>query len=104
MRPPSSKKARMTSAQASRATGSSPTLNVIQLPSPITGMASPLDSIGLVRIARCCADAGRGRNIAAAPVAANAWSTLRRVNSTVPLTPELRPLPSHSERRILERM
>ena len=46
MRPPSSKKARMTSAQASRATGSSPTLKVIQLPSPTTGMASPLDGIG----------------------------------------------------------
>jgi hypothetical protein len=41
-RPPSAKKARTTSAQASRAAGSLPTLKVIQLPSPTTGSASPL--------------------------------------------------------------
>ena len=76
MRPPAPKKARMTSAQASRATGSSPTLNVIQLPSPMSGKASPLDGIGLVRIARCSDEAGR--KIAAALAAANETSSRRR--------------------------
>ena len=52
IRPPASTKLRMTSAQASRATGSSPTLKVIQLPRPTTGSASPVDGIGRVRIAR----------------------------------------------------
>ena len=47
-RPPAAKKLRMTSAQLSRATRSLPTLNVIQLPSPMTGSASPLEGIGLV--------------------------------------------------------
>ena len=50
IRPPPAKNPRITSAQASRATGSLPTLNVIQLPSPTTGIASPLDGIGRVRI------------------------------------------------------
>ena len=49
-RPPAAKKLRMTSAQLSRATRSLPTLKVIQLPSPITGSASPLEGIGRVSI------------------------------------------------------
>jgi len=40
---------RITSAHASRATRSLPTLNVIQLPRPTTGSASPLDGIGRER-------------------------------------------------------
>ena len=67
--PPASKKARMTLAQASRPAGSLPTLKVIQLPRPMTGMASPLDGIGLVRTVVSCAGANRGNSIAVAPVA-----------------------------------
>ena len=52
----------MTSAQASRATGSSPTLKVIQLPRPTTGSASPVDGIGRVRIARGWASAVTDRS------------------------------------------
>src|SRR6266540_7278183 len=48
-RPPASKNARITCAQASRATVSSPTLKVIQLPSPTAGSASSVEGIGLVR-------------------------------------------------------
>jgi hypothetical protein len=48
MRPPAAKKARITSAQLSRAGLSLPTLKVIQLPSPTSGKASPLDGIGRV--------------------------------------------------------
>ena len=39
MRPPPAKKARITAAQASRASGSLPTLKVRQLPSPTKGAA-----------------------------------------------------------------
>src|SRR4051812_45579052 len=46
-RPPNSKNAFITSAQASRATRSLPTLNVIQVPRPTLGSASPLDGIAL---------------------------------------------------------
>src|SRR2546422_11224558 len=45
-RPPSWKKACMTAAHSSRSSGSSPTLKVIQLPRPTTGIFSPLDGIG----------------------------------------------------------
>ena len=41
MRPPASKNAAITAAHSSSSSGSSPTLNVIQLPSPMTGKASP---------------------------------------------------------------
>jgi hypothetical protein len=64
--PPAAKKARMTSAQASRATASSPTLNVIQVPRPTSGRASPLDGIGRV--------AGPG-----APVQTRARASSRRL-------------------------
>src|SRR3989442_15875502 len=47
-RPPSWKKACMTAAHSSRSSGSSPTLKVIQLPRPTTGIFSPLDGIGSV--------------------------------------------------------
>src|SRR5262249_11046340 len=46
-RPPESKKAPITCAQASRAIGSLPTLKVIQLPSPTAGSSSPVEGIGL---------------------------------------------------------
>ena len=48
MRPPAARNCRITSAQVSRAAMSSPTLKVRELPRPITGMASPLDGIGLL--------------------------------------------------------
>src|SRR5690606_20667027 len=48
MPPPASKKARTTSARASRAAGSLPTLNVIQVPSPTTGNGSPVEGMGRV--------------------------------------------------------
>src|SRR5262245_11480695 len=78
IRPPASKKLRMTSAQASRATRSLPTLNVIQLPSPTTGMASPLDGIGRLRMAPRCPHPLNGQEIALAPVANKERSTARR--------------------------
>ena len=79
MRPPASKKARMTSAQASRATGSSPTLKVIQLPRPTTGSASPVEGIGLTRGDPCCAVLADGpRNVAAAPAAPRELRSRRR--------------------------
>ena len=82
-RPPASKKARMTSAQASRATGSSPTLKVIQLPSPTTGRASPVEGIGLVRMRSGWADATAAASNAAAPVAAKERSSLRRLSGGI---------------------
>ena len=75
MRPPAAKNARITSAQLARAGGSLPTLKVIQLPSPTSGIASPLEGIGRVRTALVCAAAGM---IAAAPAAANERSSARR--------------------------
>src|SRR5262245_42922733 len=68
----------MTSAQASRATMSSPTLKVIQLPSPTTGNVSPVDGIGLVMIARPWESAGHGRSTTV-PAAASAPRRLRRL-------------------------
>src|SRR5688572_19917434 len=78
IRPPASKKARMTSAHASRATGSLPTLKVIQLPSPTAGIASPDDGIARVRIAPGCAAAGG--TAASAPAAARECMTVRRLS------------------------
>ena len=78
MRPPPSKKPRITSAHAPRATGSLPTLKVIQLPSPTTGIASPLEGIGRVRIGPRCAHPLSGQASAPAPTAVRARSTLRR--------------------------
>src|SRR6266496_1722944 len=76
--PPASTKLRMTSVHASRATGSSPTLNVIQLPRPTTGSVSPVDGIGRVRIVRDWASAAEGRSAAHAPAAASVANTRRR--------------------------
>src|SRR6266542_3292036 len=78
-RPPSWKKARTTSAQESRATGSSPTLNVIQLPSPTTGSLSPVEGIGRMRIGDRPGAAVKGRSTEAAPAARDA-SKVRRLN------------------------
>ena len=80
MRPPSAKKARTTSVQASRAARSSPTLKVIQLPRPTTGNASPL--AGIVRVA--IAGPGAARAVAGQALATMALrSQRRRVNSGV---------------------
>lgn len=68
MRPPASKNRRITDAQASRAIGSLPTLNVIQLPSPTRGTLSPLEGIGLVlTVAGDCAATSGVRSHAVNP-------------------------------------
>jgi len=77
-RPPPRKKARITSAHSSRSSGSSPTLKVIQVPRPTTGIRSPLDGIGLVR-GSARAKAVSGRSAAAAAPAATAPRRARRV-------------------------
>ena len=59
IRPPARKNARMTAAHSSRSSGSSPTLKVIQLPSPTTGSCSPLEGIGRV-IGACLRERGEG--------------------------------------------
>jgi hypothetical protein len=79
-RPPSWKKAPRTRAHESRAATSSPTLNVIQLPSPTTGSASPLDGIGRVRIGPGRVAGDRDRRAEAAPAAARDESRVRRVS------------------------
>jgi len=66
-RPPAAKKARMTSAQLSRASASLPTLKVIQDPRPTIGNASPLEGIALVSNAPCWPGATEGQAMAAAP-------------------------------------
>jgi len=66
-------------AQESRATGSSPTLNVIQLPSPTRGSLSPVEGIGRVRIGDRPGAAVKGRSTEAAPAARDA-SKVRRLN------------------------
>ncbi len=85
--PPSAKNVRMTSAQASRAATSSPTLKVIQLPRPTSGRCAPLEGIARVTIGpgRVDGDAGpgyaparRGRTAAAAPAAASEARKARR--------------------------
>jgi len=78
-RPSISKKFRMTSAQVSRATRSLPTLKVIQLPSPITGRASPDDGMSRVRMACRGAAMTRELNAMPAPIAAEDRSSLRRL-------------------------
>jgi hypothetical protein len=71
----------MTPVQFSRATLSSPTLKVIQLPSPTPGIASPVEGIGLVMIeARDCAAPTSGqRPVAALP--ARSWRSSSRRES-----------------------
>ena len=81
IRPPASKKLRITSAQASRATRSLPTLKVIQLPNPTTGNASPLDGIGRVSRGFGWADPSIGRSAVPAPSASSERRTLRRSTS-----------------------
>ena len=77
MRPPPAKKARITSAQASRASGSLPTLKVRQLPSPTSGSRSPDDGIGRVSSGAPAACARRGK-AAPMPAAASDVSNWRR--------------------------
>ena len=66
MRPPSAKKARITSAQASRAARSLPTLKVIQLPRPTTGSASPVAGIFLVSTSAAAVDCACNRPLPSA--------------------------------------
>ena len=77
MRPPASKKAAITSAHSSRSTGSSPTLKVIQVPSPTAGIASPEE--GMIRIAGAWIAPGAvfGRASIAAEAAAAFTNVLR---------------------------
>ena len=86
MRPPASKSARMTAAQESRATASLPTLNVIQLPSPMTGTASPVDGTGRVRTPGWL-DPTPGHRAVPAATVANERRSLRRCRETVPGNP-----------------
>src|SRR5262245_4272404 len=79
IRPPASTQLRITSAQASRATGSSPTLKVIQLPRPMTGSDSPLDGIGRVMIEVPWECAGAAPTATYALAAASAPKARRRV-------------------------
>ena len=83
-RPPSWKKACMTAAHSPRSSGSSPTLKVIQLPRPTTGIFSPLDGIGLVTgvagVARARAESGRSTTAAA--LAATTPIAARRLRGT----------------------
>ena len=65
MRPPVSRKCRITSVQLSRASMSSPTLKVRELPRPITGMASPLEGIGLLMSCSRLAAGVAGRRVLA---------------------------------------
>ena len=78
-RPPSRKNARITSAEALRAATSSPTLNVIELPSPTSGSRSPEDGIARVRIEPRWAEAVRGLRTEAAPAAPIETSSERRL-------------------------
>ncbi|GLS28340.1 hypothetical protein GCM10007937_00470 [Mesorhizobium albiziae] len=77
MRPPASKKAAITSAHSWRRMGSSPTLNVIHVPSPIAHMGSPDE--GMVRIRGACSAAGAttGKARTAAQVAPAFTKALR---------------------------
>lgn len=79
MCPPASKKAATTSVHSSRRTGSSPTLNVIQVPSPMAGIASPEDKIVRVIGVPGAVSAHPGR-AAAMPEAAAVCTNLLRVN------------------------
>src|SRR5262249_11954364 len=82
-RPPESKKAPITCAQVSRAIGSLPTLNVIQLPSPTAGSSSPVEGIGLPSTRACWEDASCGWNSAEALVAAKPRSSRRRLSGDI---------------------
>jgi hypothetical protein len=78
IRPPAAKKAAITSAHSSRSTGSSPTLNVIHVPSPTAGIASPEE--GMVRINGAYVSPGAIPGKAnAAPVAAASFTNVLRV-------------------------
>jgi hypothetical protein len=48
IRPPAEKNAPITAAHSSLSSASAPTLKVIQVPSPTTGSASPVEGIGFV--------------------------------------------------------
>src|SRR5436309_15612403 len=78
-RPPSWKKACMTAAHSSRSSGSSPTLKVIQLPRPTTGIFSPLDGIGLV-----AGVAGVARGARVGRAASGRWTTATSIAGTTP--------------------
>src|SRR5215468_1068349 len=95
-RPPESKKAPITCAQASRATGSFPTLKVIQLPSPTAGSSSPVEGIGFLRTRASWEDASCGWNSAEAPVAAKPQSSQRRLSGDICVI-ERAPLETHDE-------
>src|SRR5882724_6063704 len=83
MRPPAAKKLRMISAQAMRASSSSPTLKVTQLPSPITGKASPVEGTGLVTSGADWARPSAGRSETAEHgAAAKRWGVLHRTLSS----------------------
>src|SRR5215475_11932280 len=82
-RPPESKKAPITCAQASRAIGSLPTLKVIQLPSPTAGSSSPVEGIGLPSTRACWEDASCGWNSAEALIAAKPRSRRRRPSGDI---------------------
>jgi hypothetical protein len=76
MRPPAAKNARITSAHDARAAGSLPTLKVIQLPSPTSGRASPLDGIGRFNTAGAAAEGPASAALAIDP------RNVRRVRET----------------------
>ncbi|SIT53793.1 hypothetical protein BQ8794_130277 [Mesorhizobium prunaredense] len=78
MRPPAAKKAAITSAHSSRSTGSSPTLKVIQVPSPTAGSISPEDGTARITGAGGAPGAAAG-NTRAAPEAAAAFTNVLRV-------------------------
>ena len=78
MRPPASKKAAMTPAHSSLSIGSSPTLKVIQVPSPTIGISSRVEGIGRRAGRGCWACREIGKSAAAA-VAREARTNVRRV-------------------------
>src|SRR5438132_4181037 len=79
MRPPASKKAAMTRAHSSLSTGSSPTLKVIQVPSPTIGISSRVEGMGRRVGEPCWARRETGRSVAAAVAAREACTNVRRV-------------------------
>ena len=79
MRPPASKKAAMTPAHSSRSTGSSPTLKVIQVPSPTIGISSRVEGIGRRAGGLRWACRETGKSVAAAVAAREACTNVRRV-------------------------
>ena len=79
IRPPAAKKARITWVHSPRSSRSSPTLNVIHVPNPITGSCSPDEGIGR-EIGPSCADNEKGRSKEDAAPAATAPSSCRRLS------------------------